>query len=62
MSLTDAGIALKTAMAVAMQADKGMDLKGALAVTGKITSTLPIGGGVLGSVLSGGLGAIVAPL
>ncbi len=38
VSLTDAGIALKTAVKVAMQADKGMDLKGALAVNGKITS------------------------
>lgn len=62
VSLTDAGIALKTAMAVAMQAEKGVALKGAFAVTGKITSTLPIGGGLLGSVLSGGLGAIVGTL
>ncbi len=39
-----------------------MNIEGALAVKGKITSSLPIGGGVLGSMLSGGLGALVGTL
>lgn len=62
VSLTDGGISLKTAMKLAMDASKGLDVKGALAVTGKITSTQPIGAGILNGALSGGIGAIVGTL
>ncbi|WP_449411096.1 Gp138 family membrane-puncturing spike protein [Methylobacterium komagatae] len=62
VSLTDGGISLKTAMKLAMDASKGLDVKGPLAVTGKITSTQPIGAGILNGALSGGIGAIVGTL
>lgn len=56
------GISLKSAMKVAMDASQGFDLKGALKVDGKVTSTQPIGGSLLGNVLSGGFGALLAIL
>lgn len=62
VSLTQGGISLKTAMAVAMEAKNGMSLKGAMKVDGKITSTLPIGGSVAGGLLGGGIGALIGAL
>lgn len=59
VSLSGAGISLKTVTKLAMQAADGMDLKGALKVDGKLTSTQPIGGSVLAGVLGGGIGALM---
>lgn len=56
------GIGMKTAMALAMEASRGLDVKGAMKVDGKVTSTQPIGGGLLAGVLQGGIGALLAIL
>jgi len=56
------GISMKTAMKLAVDATSGIDMKGALAVDGKVTSTLPIGAGVLQGILQGGIGAVIGAL
>jgi len=56
VSLTQNGISMKTARALAVEAKAGMN------VLGKITSDKPIGGGILAGVLQGGIGAIVGTL
>lgn len=56
------GVGIETAMALAMKAAKGLDVKGALKVDGKVSSTQPIGGSVLAGVLGGGIGAVLTTL
>jgi hypothetical protein len=53
------GISMKTATKLAIEATSGIDMKGALGVDGKITSSQPIGAGVLQGILQGGLGAVI---
>lgn len=62
MNLTKTGISIDSAMSLAIKASQGMDLKGALKVDGKVSSTQPIGGSVLAGVLGGGIGAALAAL
>jgi len=57
-----AGISMKTAMKLAIDATSGIDMKGALGVDGKITSSQPIGAGVLQGILQGGLGAVIGAM
>jgi hypothetical protein len=56
------GITIKTAMALAMDASKGLNVKGAMAVDGKVTSTKPIGGSVAAGILGGGIGALIGAI
>lgn len=56
VSITQGGISMKTARALAVQAKAGMK------VDGKLTSTQPIGGGILAGALQGGIGAIIGTL
>jgi hypothetical protein len=56
------GISIDSAMSLAVKAARGIDMKGALNVDGKVSSTKPIGGGVFAGVLQGGIGALLAIL
>lgn len=59
VELLKSGITIDSAMKLGIKAAQGVDMKGALKVDGKISSNLPIGGGVLGGILQGGIGAIL---
>lgn len=62
IDLAKGGISIDSAMSLAVKAARGIDMKGALNVDGKVTSTKPIGGSVLAGVLQGGIGALLAIL
>lgn len=62
IDLTKGGISIDSAMSLAVKAARGIDMKGALKVDGKISSSQPIGGGVLAGILQGGIGALLAIL
>lgn len=59
VDLAKGGISIDSAMKLAIKAAQGVDMDGALKVKGKVSSTLPIGGGVLGGILQGGVGALL---
>lgn len=62
IDMAKGGISIDSAMSLAVKAARGIDMKGALKVDGKISSSQPIGGGVLAGVLQGGIGALLAIL
>lgn len=54
LGMAQGGISMETGMALAVKAARGMK------VDGKLTSTQPIGGGLVGNIVSGGIGALIA--